>query len=94
MAKVIESSTAIRHLIPSIFRSHHQTKVAFVNAHPCQPQSNASFTCTSNKVYLRKIPDGKYVNRKWVTYNKTNKKSIALWPSFVQILLHLVKELK
>jgi len=37
----------------------------------CQPQSNVSFT--SNKVYFRKIPNDKYVNRKWVTYNEVNK---------------------
>jgi len=39
MDKVIESSTAISLFIPPIFSSHHQIKVAFVNAHPCQPQS-------------------------------------------------------
>jgi len=72
MDKVIESSTAISLFIPPIFSSHHQAKVAFVNAHPYQPQNNVPLI--SNKVYFRKMPDGKYVNRTWVTYNKTDKK--------------------
>lgn len=72
MDEVIESNTNIRLFIPPLFSSHHQIKVAFVDAHPCEPQSNASFA--SNKVYFRKMPDGKYVNRKWVTYNEINKK--------------------
>lgn len=60
MDEVIESNTNISLFIPPLFSSHHQKKVAFVDAHPCQPQSNVPFA--SNKVYFRKMPDGKYVN--------------------------------
>ncbi|KAF0711081.1 Dimer Tnp hAT domain-containing protein, partial [Aphis craccivora] len=58
MDEVIESNTNISLFIPPLFSSHHQIKVAFVDAQPCQPQSNAPFA--SNKVYFRKMPDGKY----------------------------------
>lgn len=42
------------------------------------------------------MPDGKYVNRKWITYNEINKKNYCsiCMASLVQIVLRLLKELK
>ncbi|XP_060836128.1 uncharacterized protein LOC132918716 [Rhopalosiphum padi] len=70
--KLIETDSKISLFIPPIFSSHHQAKVAFVDAHPCQPQINIPFNI--NKVYYRKMPNDNFVNRKWVSYNSITRK--------------------
>ena len=56
----------------SAFKSSGVSADMFWRFHPQQPMHNVPFT--AKKVFFRIGPDGKEVNRKWVTYDNENKK--------------------